>query len=154
MKTSIRVQIAFCGAVWFGVVAVAMFLLFMSALSKPFAPENGADLASYAKFSAWLFGVPSAVAGGVLANRIANADGPIGSFFLGITLVLLANLLAGVMLGLVELAGARPLGTVGTSLFGAASFVLLDLLLFKGAPFVVGGLASLAFRPMARWIVA
>ena len=146
MKRSTYLRNASLGGVWFALVTGVSLPLLMSALPKPFAPNNMVEAGGLLTFALLLFGLPAGIVGFALANRMAHSTHSVRVFSLGAVLVLVTNLLAG--------AGLSALGSQFVSLRsvleqavgGAASFLLLDVLLFKGAPFLLGGLAALAFR--------
>lgn len=142
-----KLKLALLGALWFAVVAGLCFALLIAA--QPFlTPKTVAQTGEEVFIGLWFFGPSAAVAGFLLANRAVTAD-VIASFFLGVLVVVLTCILTGffwvVMAGRLH----SPL-VVAQEAFRTAFFLLLiDLLLFRGVPFVAGGFAMLAFRGFA-----
>lgn len=138
-------HVALAGAVWFALVAGLSLPLLMSALPKPFAPDGVSAVTSEFKFAFLTFGLPGALIAFALANRIARSS-VFGAFVLGAVLVLATNLLAGVVMSMLVSHFVSLYSFLERAFSVAASFLLLDVVLFKGAPFVIGGLAALGFR--------
>jgi hypothetical protein len=150
MKLGTRTKVALAGALWFGIVAAASLPLAMSVHSAP-QPGITAGTAGVAKFSAYLFGLPGAVAGLVLANRIARSVSVMASIGLGVLLVVFKDVLAALQGALGGFVRSFSIQAFGESLLNSSFlFLFSDVVSLYGIPFVLGGLAAMAFRAVVR----
>ena len=83
MKLSAHVKVALAGALWFAFLAGASLPVAMS-IRTALQPGRAVEVASFAKLSASFFGVPAALIGLVLANRIARSAAVTTSIGLGV----------------------------------------------------------------------
>jgi hypothetical protein len=150
MQRNSHLRIALSGAVWFSLLAGVALPLLMTALPKPLGPNDLSDVGSHLRFALLFFGLPAGVVGLAFANRNAHSQASLRVFCLGAALVLITNLLAGLGVSLLGSHFASVGSLLEQAILIATGFLLLDVLLFKGAPFLFGGLAALAFRAGIR----
>jgi hypothetical protein len=142
-----KLKLALLGALWFAVVGGLCFALLIAA--QPFlTPKTVAQTGEEVFIGLWFFGPAAAVAGFLLANRAVTAD-VIASFFLGVLVVVLTCILTSFFWVLMAGRLHSPLVVAQEVFRGAFFLLLIDLLLFRGVPFVAGGFAMLAFRGFA-----
>ena len=139
-------RVAISGSAWFAFVAASALPLLMIALPRPLAPGTLHDTGSHFRFALLMFGPPAATIGFALSNRIAHSASYLTAFGLGVAVVLLTSLLAGVVVSVLGSHFASLRLSLEDAVLMATSFLLLDILLFKGATFMLGGLAAMAFR--------
>jgi hypothetical protein len=144
MGTNNRTKIAFAGAAFFAFVA-AVGLPLMLSLYASLRPTSLHESIGGARFALLVFGGPAAICGFALANRITSASSPASAFFLGTILVVLTNLAAALCLAVLSRNSSLrefPFFTVTMFFF----FLVLDVVAFYGLPFIIGGIAAMAFR--------
>lgn len=141
MGTNNRTKIAFAGAAFFAFVA-AVGLPLMLSLYASLRPTSLHESIGGARFALLVFGGPAAICGFALANRITSASSPASAFFLGTILVVLTNLAAALCLAV--LSRNSSLREFPFTMF--FFFLVLDVVAFYGLPFIIGGIAAMAFR--------
>lgn len=145
MPRRTALYVALAGAVLFSLLAGFGFPLAMSAIETPLAAKNFFEAAGMFKFSMTIFGGPAALVGLLLAKRIVLASS-FGAFVLGVFLVLATHLL-GAMVAMLYVSYPFSLDSFfadGAKI--ALVFLIFDMAVFKGMPFLLGGLAALALR--------
>jgi hypothetical protein len=146
MHLSPKLKIAFLSASWFALVAGVCFPLAMALL--PFAaPQTLSQTGNGVLSGLQIFGPAAAVAGFLLANRAVRAN-VAGSFLLGVLVVVLTCILAAFFAVLMVGRSYTVQAFVGEAFATAFGFLFVDLILFKGVPFIAGGFAMLAFRAL------
>jgi hypothetical protein len=142
-----KLKLALLGALWFAVVAGLCFALLIAAM--PFlTPQTVSQTGEEVFIGLCFFGPSAAVAGLLIANRAVTAD-VIASFLLGVLVVVLTCILTSFFWVLMAGRLHSPLVVAQEVFRGAFFLLLIDLLLFRGVPFVAGGFAMLAFRGFA-----
>jgi hypothetical protein len=142
-----KLKLAFLGALWFALVAGLCFALLIATLTFP-ATHTLSQGGKEVLVGLWLFGPSAAVAGFLLANRVIKAD-VMASFFLGVLVVVLTCILTSFLRVLMAGGLHSPLVGAQEAFAGAIFLLIIDLHLFRGVPFIAGGLAMLAFRAFA-----
>jgi hypothetical protein len=146
MKLPVRRRIALSGALWFVFVACVCLPLLMSLIPKPLRLSGPLEAANMFLAALYIFGLPTGLVGFFLAKPMVDGTQGVRVFSLGVFLVVLVNLLAGVCFAIY----GKNFLSLGSffehAATGIAIFFFLDILAFYGAPFLLGGLAALAFR--------
>jgi hypothetical protein len=145
MHISDSMKVAIAGALWFALVAVVCLPLVMS-LQVALRPKGATDVANMASSSAVLFGAPAGLLGGLFANRIAATETTIRAIGLGALLILCTNVLAAFWLAILGGQSSSFVSIVQSFMSVLALYLVFDIVFLFGAPFVLGALASLAFR--------
>jgi hypothetical protein len=141
-----KLKVATVGAVWFALAAGLCFPLAMAT----WGPYTGVTLSQTGQGvlgGLQLFGPPAAIAGFLLANRAVSANVP-GSFVIGALIAALACILYGFLSVLVLGKFHSLQRAVTDALINGIGLLVLSAV-SKGVPFIVGGIASLAFRAFA-----
>lgn len=132
------------GAAWFAAIAGIGFPLSMAAFPGPSTPSAQQFLSGVLGGVA-MFGIPAAIAGAIFGPRIYRAN-PLGAFLFGVPVVLLTSLMAGFWMAAynARFFNLRVIAEDGLAV--GLGMILIDLILLRGVPLLLGGFAALGFR--------
>jgi hypothetical protein len=144
-----RLRIAVSGALWFAFVATAVIPL---AVGMSLTPSIRSMTLSTVNWGGTLasIGVPAGVAGFLLGNTIARSPGAVVAFLVGVLLVVVSHLLAGVWFSAFARTGISPFSFAFNAFSAGLGMLLLSTTLLKGIPLVLGGLSALIFQEIIQ----
>ena len=136
-------KIALAGAMWFFIVSVVGLPITTFVLSFIF--KFRPDVSFLLKFSALFFGLPAAFVGLVFANRIVYADSLMSLIRSGIFIAISTNLLAALLFAIVAPQAVGIQEIIQLFFMVAAGYLIFDIQLFYGIPFIISAIASVVF---------
>lgn len=138
--------VAIAGGLWFAVTAVISLPLLDAAFRR--GPQAYGEISQLGRLAFIHFALPSFMAGMAFANHIVFVSSPWLSFWLGALLVVLANIGTAANTALL-VEGWNHFGTA--SIVTAVMYFIVDVVAFRGIPFLIGGVSAVLFRGAMRF---